>query len=74
LNHISGFNYNIYGIKNDTGNNYFIWIEADITYNCPDGINISGKDNNGNEYYKSFEEGNIDVNNFNAFTLYHNND
>jgi len=69
LNHISGFNYNIYGIKNgDTGNAYTIWIEADITYNCPDGINISDTDNNGNEYYKSFEEGDVT---FNAFTLYH---
>ena len=70
LNHISGFNYNIYGVKNgDTGNAYTIWIEADIIYNCPDGINISDTDNNGNEYYKSFEEG---VSDFEFFTLYSN--
>lgn len=71
LNHISGFNYNIYGIKNgDTGNSYTIWIEADITYNCPDGV-VNNPLSKGNEYYESFEEGNVA---FNAFTLYHDNE
>jgi len=36
LNHITDFDYNIYG-SNDGNDNYTLTIEALVTYNCPDG-------------------------------------
>ena len=36
-NHISRFNYNIYGTKN--GSELTLWVEGYITYNCPDNAN-----------------------------------
>jgi hypothetical protein len=52
LNHIENVSYNIYGIYN--GSVATLWVEANITYNCPDGL-ISGGNNDDN--YITYAEG-----------------
>lgn len=52
------FNYNIYGVKNT--NNTEITIEGYFIYNCPDGVSSSL--NTGNENYKTFDTGQINLN------------
>lgn len=63
-NHISRFNYNIYGIKN--GSELTLWVEGYITYNCPDGVANSEPANNNDTYY-TLDEG---TPNFKGFELY----
>lgn len=57
LNHIRDFNYNIYGISsNDEKTKGEIWIEAFVTYNCPDGLTSGdGSDDN----YSTYAEGEL---------------
>ena len=62
-NHISRFNYNIYGTKN--GSKLTLWVEGYITYNCPD--NANDIQQRSNDIYESFEEG---TPNFKGFELY----
>ena len=62
-NHISRFNYNIYGTKN--GSELTLWVEGYITYNCPD--NADDIQQRSNDIYESFEEG---TPNFKGFELY----
>lgn len=68
LNHIKDFSYNIYGIStNEKKTEGTIWIEAFITYNCPDGITTGeGSDDN----YSTYAEGKPT---FGVFDLYGNN-
>ena len=64
LNHIENFNYNIYGLK-ESENNYTLWVEGYLTYNCPDGYSESGTPKNSNEDYYTFEEGKPTFSGFN---------
>lgn len=54
LNHITNFNYNIYGIKTSNEGEYTIWIEGQITYNCPDGESVETE--SGDEDYITYDE------------------
>lgn len=63
-NHISRFNYNIYGTKN--GSELTLWVEGYITYNCPDGVTNPEPANNNDTYY-TLDEG---TPNFKGFELY----
>ena len=70
LNHITRFNYNIYGKKSSDTVAEYITIEAEITYNCPDGV-LNSKSLEENDIYKTLDEG-LDLKVFNAFDLYIN--
>ena len=69
LNHVQEFNYNIFGdaIKNDSGTitGANLYIEAFITYNCPD--NITG--GNGDNTYSTYDIGTINSTSFTFFNL-----
>lgn len=65
LNHIKEFNYNIYGVNSEEQNTAEIWIEAFITYNCPDGIETISE---GDDNYKTYFEDKVEK--FVAFDLY----
>lgn len=54
LNHIQEFSYNIYGTYNKSAK---LWIEAQIIYNCPDGVTANEKVDDPNYY--TYEEGKI---------------
>ncbi len=68
LNHITDFDYNIYG-SNDGNDNYTLTIEALVTYNCPDGcpdktkqetddykyLNLSLLDNDISKFFRGFD-------------------
>lgn len=57
LNHIKEFSYNIYGVYSSEESSATLWVEAYITYNCPDGITkIVTVDDP--DYY-TYEEGTI---------------
>ena len=65
LNHISEFNYNIYGIAtNDEKTSGEIWIEAFVRYNCPDGLTTGG---GSDDNYSTYAEG--ELSNFPVFDL-----
>lgn len=57
LNHIKEFSYNIYGVYNTEELSATLWVEAYITYNCPDGITQVTTVNDP-DYY-TYEEGTI---------------
>ena len=72
LNHIENVSYNIYGIYKDS--KATLWVEANITYNCPDGISIydeqgkiiiSGSDDN----YITYAEGKPSFTGFDFYKL-----
>jgi hypothetical protein len=64
LNHIENVSYNIYGIYN--GSVATLWVEANITYNCPDGL-ISGGNNDDN--YITYAEGEPSFTGFDFYKL-----
>jgi len=49
LNHIEEFDYNIYGEKN--GQNLILYVEALITYNCPDWLQSPEQVEGNSKYY-----------------------
>ena len=49
LNHIEEFDYNIYGEKN--GQNLILYVEALITYNCPDWLKSPEQVEGNSKYY-----------------------
>lgn len=55
VNHITDFSYNIFGTYD--GKDAEIYVEGIITYNCPDGCNLSGKDTGGDDNYETYNEG-----------------
>jgi len=60
LNHIQDFNFNIYGVKTGTSGDKIkanLYIEAFITYNCPDWV--SEINDNGDDNYVKYELGKI---------------
>lgn len=60
LNHIQDFNFNIYGVKTGTSGKKIkadLYIEAFITYNCPDWV--SEINDNGDDNYVKYELGEI---------------
>ena len=63
LNHIQDFNFNIYGVRTSSNSispiTADLYIEAFITYNCPDWVSTSGVTDTGDDNYKKYELGKI---------------
>ena len=63
LNHIQDFNFNIYGVRTSSNGvtpiTADLYIEAFITYNCPDWITTSGVTDPGDDNYVKYELGKI---------------
>lgn len=59
LNHIQNFSYNIYGIKKND-REATIWIEAFVTYNCPDGVITTSSErktnSKGDDNYYTYDD------------------
>ena len=71
-NHIESFNYNIYGTYDRNNYKAILYVEGFLTYNCPDGANIT-EPQNFNENYGTFDEGQWDLSNYPAFNLINSN-
>ena len=71
-NHIESFNYNIYGTYDRNNYKAILYVEGFLTYNCPDGANIT-EPQNFNENYGTFDEGQWNLNDYPAFNLINSN-
>ena len=64
LNHIENVSYDIYGIYNNS--KATLWVEATITYNCPDGLTSGG---NSDDNYITYAEGQPSFTGFDFYKL-----